>query len=126
CCGDATSSSESLPVEPRRWVQIKANLAPERHDPTADARSDKPKGAATESIVKVRTLFPIIRFTMAKARTQFLCNSCGSVHPKWMGKCPDCGTWDALEEFKEPTPDARRPSRIGGAAPGTGDLIRGA
>ena len=28
---------------------------------------------------------------MAKQRTQFLCNSCGSVHPKWMGKCPDCG-----------------------------------
>src|SRR3954463_11487529 len=44
---------------------------------------------------------------MAKAKTQFLCNSCGSVHPKWMGKCPDCGTWDALEEFKAPTPDAR-------------------
>src|SRR5688572_12092870 len=44
---------------------------------------------------------------MAKARTQFLCNHCGSLHPKWMGKCPDCGTWDALQEFKAPTPDAR-------------------
>ena len=45
---------------------------------------------------------------MAKARVQFLCNSCGSVHPKWMGKCPDCGTWDSLEEYKAPTADARR------------------
>ncbi|HEY8750041.1 MAG TPA: DNA repair protein RadA, partial [Tepidisphaeraceae bacterium] len=44
---------------------------------------------------------------MAKSRTQFICNHCGSVHPKWLGKCPDCGTWDALEEFKAPTPDAR-------------------
>src|SRR5579859_680966 len=44
---------------------------------------------------------------MAKARTQFICNHCGSVHPRWLGKCPDCGTWDALEEFKAPTPDAR-------------------
>ncbi len=44
---------------------------------------------------------------MAKARSQFLCNSCGSVHPKWMGKCPDCGTWDSLQEYKTPTPDAR-------------------
>src|SRR5215212_10146903 len=44
---------------------------------------------------------------MAKTKTQFLCNNCGSVHPKWMGKCPDCGTWDSLQEFKEPTPDAR-------------------
>jgi DNA repair protein RadA/Sms len=47
---------------------------------------------------------------MAKSRTQFICNQCGSVHPKWLGKCPDCGTWDALEEFKAPTPDARAQS----------------
>src|SRR3954470_21007624 len=47
---------------------------------------------------------------MAKVRTQFLCNQCGSVHPKWMGKCPDCGAWDALEEYKQPTADARRES----------------
>src|SRR5688572_29976613 len=63
---------------------------------------------------------------MAKARSQFLCNSCGSVHPKWMGKCPDCGTWDSLEEFKPPTPDARRPERGTPGSSATGDLIRGA
>src|SRR6186997_2364689 len=61
---------------------------------------------------------------MAKQRTQFLCNSCGSVHPKWMGKCPDCGTWDALEEYKAPTPDARAASRLS-AAGQTGDLVKG-
>ncbi|HWE03348.1 MAG TPA: DNA repair protein RadA [Tepidisphaeraceae bacterium] len=59
---------------------------------------------------------------MAKTRTQFLCNSCGSVHPKWMGKCPDCGAWDSLEEYKSPTPDARAESR----AAQTGDIARGA
>src|SRR3954467_3251869 len=61
---------------------------------------------------------------MAKSRTQFLCNHCGSVHPKWMGKCPDCGTWDALEEYKAPTADARAAARppVGQ----TGDLARGA
>jgi DNA repair protein RadA/Sms len=48
---------------------------------------------------------------MAKARTQFLCNHCGSVHPKWMGKCPDCGTWDALEEYKAPTADPHADKR---------------
>jgi DNA repair protein RadA/Sms len=57
---------------------------------------------------------------MAKLRIQFLCNSCGSVHPKWLGKCPDCGTWDALEEYKTPTPDAHRPGSDGV----TGDLAR--
>src|SRR5687768_7601654 len=48
---------------------------------------------------------------MAKAKVQFLCTNCGSVHPKWMGKCPDCGTWDSLQEYKAPTPDARAQSR---------------
>jgi DNA repair protein RadA/Sms len=46
---------------------------------------------------------------MAKTRTQFLCNQCGSVHVKWMGKCPDCGTWDGLQEYKAPTPDTHKP-----------------
>ena len=53
---------------------------------------------------------------MAKAKTQFLCNSCGSVHPKWMGKCPDCGTWDSLQEYKEPTFDARAERTAGTVA----------
>src|SRR3982751_6746566 len=48
---------------------------------------------------------------MAKPKTQFLCTNCGSVHPKWMGKCPDCGTWDSLQEYKAPTPDARAAAR---------------
>lgn len=61
---------------------------------------------------------------MAKSRTQFLCNHCGSVHPKWMGKCPDCGTWDSLEQYKAPTPDARAESRVAGSQ--TADLTRGA
>src|SRR4051794_17593459 len=63
---------------------------------------------------------------MAKTRTQFLCNSCGSVHPKWMGKCPDCGTWDGLQEYKPPTPDARKPhGSARGIDAATGDIARG-
>ena len=38
---------------------------------------------------------------MAKIKTRFLCRECGAVHPKWMGKCPDCGAWDALDEFRD-------------------------
>ena len=52
---------------------------------------------------------------MAKTRTHFLCNACGSLHPKWMGKCPDCGTWDALEEVREAKADERK-LRIAGTA----------
>ena len=68
---------------------------------------------------------------MAKVRTQFLCNHCGSVHVKWMGKCPDCGTWDSLQEFKEPAADARKDrigasGRVGGRATAAGSVFEGA
>jgi len=64
---------------------------------------------------------------MAKARTQFLCNHCGSVHPKWMGKCPDCGTWDGLEEYKTPTTDERASKLRGPRGVGApGDLATAA
>ncbi len=33
---------------------------------------------------------------MAKPRTLYLCNNCGNTQARWMGKCPDCGTWDSL------------------------------
>ena len=35
---------------------------------------------------------------MAKATTQFTCQSCGSVTMKWSGKCMQCGAWDSLVE----------------------------
>ena len=35
---------------------------------------------------------------MAKPRTRFVCQNCGSSQPKWMGKCPDCGEWNSLVE----------------------------
>ncbi len=38
---------------------------------------------------------------MAKQKTQFLCSECGDVFPKWVGKCPSCGTFDSVKEFKE-------------------------
>ena len=62
---------------------------------------------------------------MAKQKTQFLCNTCGSVHPKWLGKCPDCGTWDALEEYKPLAADDRNPLINLEADSGTGDIARG-
>ena len=33
-----------------------------------------------------------------KARTIYCCQTCGYQAPKWMGKCPDCGTWDSMVE----------------------------
>ncbi len=45
---------------------------------------------------------------MAKARTQFVCRECGGVQARWMGKCPDCGAWDALDEFKPADASSRQ------------------
>jgi DNA repair protein RadA/Sms len=38
---------------------------------------------------------------MAKLRTKYVCQQCGSEQSKWMGKCPDCGAWNTLEEVTE-------------------------
>lgn len=39
---------------------------------------------------------------MKKAKTQFVCQSCGAVSPRWMGKCPDCESWNSFVEEQEP------------------------
>ncbi len=42
---------------------------------------------------------------MAKSTSQFVCNSCGAVHPKWAGRCDDCGAWNSVsEQVLEVTP----------------------
>ena len=33
-----------------------------------------------------------------KKTSQFVCQECGGVSPKWLGKCPDCGSWNSLVE----------------------------
>ena len=35
---------------------------------------------------------------MAKARTQFVCQHCGSQYGKWTGRCENCGEWNSLVE----------------------------
>lgn len=44
---------------------------------------------------------------MVKTRTQFVCSACGSIQMKWMGKCPDCGEWNSLQEESVAAPTAR-------------------
>ena len=35
---------------------------------------------------------------MAKIRTKFVCQQCGTSYPKWAGKCENCGAWNSLLE----------------------------
>jgi DNA repair protein RadA/Sms len=35
---------------------------------------------------------------VAKSKTTFVCQSCGSVTPKWQGRCEACGAWNSIIE----------------------------
>lgn len=35
---------------------------------------------------------------LPKTKTQYVCQSCGHVEVKWMGRCPGCGEWNTLIE----------------------------
>jgi len=60
---------------------------------------------------------------VAKPRGQYACTACGSVHPKWAGRCGECGAWNALEEVlaAPANPRAAGARRSGGAGQYAGD-----
>lgn len=35
---------------------------------------------------------------MAKPKTQFVCQNCGYISLKWMGRCPECNEWGTMVE----------------------------
>jgi len=37
---------------------------------------------------------------MAKLATSFVCQECGYDSPAFLGKCPECGMWNTLKEFR--------------------------
>lgn len=46
---------------------------------------------------------------MAKSVARYVCQSCGAVYPKWVGKCDACGEWNTLaEETAEARPGAAK------------------
>lgn len=40
---------------------------------------------------------------MSKSKTKFVCQSCGTESPKWLGQCPGCQAWNTFEETREQT-----------------------
>lgn len=51
---------------------------------------------------------------MAKNKTQFVCQNCGSEAAKWEGKCRECGAWNSLvEETVIKTPKSARGWSVG-------------
>ncbi|WP_138993838.1 DNA repair protein RadA [Larkinella sp. C7] len=51
---------------------------------------------------------------MAKTKTTFFCQNCGTQAPKWLGRCPACGEWNTFVEEvitkEEPVAGNWRPS----------------
>ena len=50
---------------------------------------------------------------MAKIKSVFICQECGSEFPKWMGRCTDCGAWNSMVEEVRGKPKSRRPGPPG-------------
>lgn len=48
---------------------------------------------------------------MAKPKVRYVCQECGGVQPKWMGRCPDCGEWNTLVETIIESGSGARPAR---------------
>jgi len=54
---------------------------------------------------------------MAKAKTVFICRSCGTESSKWIGKCPSCGEWNTyVEEVVSKTSGATGAAFMGGVS----------
>jgi DNA repair protein RadA/Sms len=58
---------------------------------------------------------------MARAQARFVCQECGAVHAKWVGRCESCGAWNSLVEE---APREAVPKGLGGGKSGAGGKPR--
>lgn len=54
---------------------------------------------------------------MAKSKTAYVCNDCGSDYSKWQGQCNDCSAWNTLSEIRL-GPAKSSGGRVGGGLDG--------
>jgi DNA repair protein RadA/Sms len=53
-----------------------------------------------------------------KLKTIYVCTNCGETSPRWMGKCPSCGSWNTMvEDVVAPEP---KPAAAGGLSRAAG------
>ena len=67
---------------------------------------------------------------MAKVLVQHVCTECGTVSPRWLGRCPGCGAFGTLaeelhasESLSSASAKARRPVPLGDVSAHEGDRI---
>lgn len=58
--------------------------------------------AVTKQLIKFSKIEDIYRqeenLGVAKRKVKFVCQECGYISPRWMGKCPGCNQWNTLHE----------------------------
>ena len=47
-----------------------------------------------------------------KTKTVFSCQNCGYQSPKWLGRCPDCNSWNSFVEEDYSAPSSRAGGRV--------------
>lgn len=52
-----------------------------------------------------------------KARSVHTCSECGYSSPKWLGRCPECGSWGSMEERPLGESGGAARAAVSGAAP---------
>ena len=62
---------------------------------------------------------------MAKAKTLYACSECSYESPRWMGKCPECGSWNTMVEQEAAPVVAQMAQKKLKRAPGSdADVVR--
>jgi len=51
---------------------------------------------------------------MPKIHTQFVCQECGGVYAKQLGRCPQCGAWDSMLEELVAEPETKKVGKLRG------------
>ena len=46
-----------------------------------------------------------------KNAVKYVCQACGYESPKWLGRCPNCNTWNQMEEEREATKAVKQQQR---------------
>ena len=50
---------------------------------------------------------------MAKPKSKYVCQNCGYVSPRYLGRCPNCGEWNTLvEEVEQKTATLKATPRV--------------
>jgi len=54
---------------------------------------------------------------VARPRSVYACTQCGAQQPRWLGRCPECGSWSTLVEEARGRAEGARGEPLGGLSP---------